>query len=198
MSESTRPRRILILDDQSDVVDACATALRGLHHVVKTCSPFEALSFVDVGRGAIDLIISDFTMPGMNGVEFVQKIRSLDVQIPVILYTGKVLDDVKEGGLDNFLKILEKPFSGERLRKEVESAFQAIDRQRTSSRKYDGIAPHLATALLHLEIFLHKHGLEDLKHTEPGRALEVLGHGENYGIFLSWYYLRGLLDKIEA
>jgi len=187
--------RILLLDDESEIVELCAKVLRKNYLVVKTSSPFEAVSFMDAGRHMIDLVICDYVMPGMNGAEFVDKIRNQGVTTPVILYTGRVADwEPRE--FDKFVKILEKPFGGEKLLSEVAAVLVAIQGGTDVYRRFRGIIPHLNISLESLESFLKGRGVESLSDITPQKALKKFGTGEAYNIFLSWHYLHELRSKV--
>jgi CheY-like chemotaxis protein len=192
---SIKLSRILLLDDESEIVELCANVLRKNYLVVKTNSPFEAVSFMDAGRHMIDLVICDYTMPGMNGAEFVDKIRNHGVTTPVILYTGRVADWAPRE-FDKFVKILEKPFGGEKLLSEVAGVLAAIQRESDVYKRFRGIIPHLNISLKNLEIFLKGRGIENPTDINPQKALKKFGTGEAYNIFLSWHYLHELRSKI--
>lgn len=60
-----------------------------------------------------DIIITDYYMPAMNGIVLCEKIRSLDLDIPIVMFTSKEYDyDVKLKALDaGVSEFLEKPFN---------------------------------------------------------------------------------------
>jgi rubrerythrin len=68
----------------------------------------------------IDLVLTDYAMPGMNGLELLQKIRYNHTRMPVVLVTAygdeAMLDDAKEHHCNGFLN---KPFSLEALLEEI-------------------------------------------------------------------------------
>lgn len=195
---SNRQKRILLLDDDSDLVNACAIALKKDYCIVKTSSPFEAISFVDAGRDMIDLIICDYSMPGMNGVEFAKKIHDLGVKIPVILYTGMTFDENFHKEHGEFIKILSKPFGGEELRKEVSSVLSKGSYDKNLYKKFLPIIPVLDLSMSSLEKFLTNRGLVNLEKNTPEEVMKLFGPGDGYNIFLSWYYLHDLKAKINS
>ncbi len=80
---------ILILDDETDLADMLAQSLSGLGYEVTAFSDaFEALEYVKENSRKPDLIITDFSMPGMDGIEFAKQIRRIGPHIPMILCTG--------------------------------------------------------------------------------------------------------------
>lgn len=195
----TRKKRILLLDDDSDVVDAAANLLKDDYCIVKTSSPFEALSFVDAGRSMIDLILCDYSMPGMNGVEFVQQMRKIRINTPVILFSGMMLDEDFATEHMEFLKVLSKPFEGESLRREIA---QILSKRRSDPpdfyKRYEGVLPHLEGSLDNLEKFLKAHGLNSLEGTSPEEVVKIHGNGDIYNIYMSWFYLDDLRCKIRG
>ena len=111
---------ILLVDDDSAVREVTASILRELGHVVIV---------VGSGRGALDLldqnahielVILDFAMPGMNGMEVARQVRTKSPARPVIFITGYVemsaLGDIDE------TQIVRKPFIGNELADRVQTA----------------------------------------------------------------------------
>lgn len=79
-------RRILVVDDEPRTREAVALYLQGLGYQVETTG--DAQSGLDVVRNGVDLVITDIRMPEMDGIEFLQEIRSVHPGLPVILITG--------------------------------------------------------------------------------------------------------------
>jgi PAS domain S-box-containing protein len=102
--------RILVIDDDNAVRDVLADILRtGDHHVVSAANGPEGLELFK--RAEFDLVFTDLGMPGMNGWEVAQGIKSLRPGTPVGLITGwgASLDEarIKDRGVD---LIVSKPF----------------------------------------------------------------------------------------
>ncbi len=86
----TQPRRatILIVDDEDLVRAATAEMLREMgHSVVEASTGSGALERLNANRD-IDLLITDYLMPGMRGSELAEDARELRPGIPVLLLTG--------------------------------------------------------------------------------------------------------------
>ena len=81
--------RILVVDDEPDILeslgDLFAAALDQVE-VVTAPSGDHALGILSAQR--IDLVVSDYKMPGMNGLQFLEKARTLAPQVPRILMTA--------------------------------------------------------------------------------------------------------------
>ncbi|ELZ35667.1 GAF domain-containing protein [Halorubrum tebenquichense] len=89
------PRRVLFVDDEPGAADLAATHVERLVDDIETVtrlSPDEALSVV---RGQdVDCVVSDFDMPGSNGLEFLEAVRSIDPGLPFVLFTGKGSEEI--------------------------------------------------------------------------------------------------------
>ncbi len=100
-------RRILIVEDQREVSRLLRSALETLEHelrVVEIPSGEEAI--LDSTRNPIDLLVSDYRLPGMTGLELMRKVRQRHPQAKVILITGqtdpRIRREVAEAGADAF------------------------------------------------------------------------------------------------
>lgn len=79
--------KILMVDDNGNGLLARKSVLEELGHRVTIMSaPQEALDQFASGR--FDLVITDFKMPRMNGVELIVRLRKVDPGIPIILISG--------------------------------------------------------------------------------------------------------------
>lgn len=76
-----------MVDDNSMGLLARRTVLEELGHRVHTCSsPHDALE--QCAKQPFDVVITDYKMPEMNGVEFIRELRKQDPTVPVILISG--------------------------------------------------------------------------------------------------------------
>jgi len=101
--------RILVIDDDEDVREFLADALIGLGHRVETLDGAEA-GLAALARGAPDLILVDFAMPGMNGADFARDARARYPGLPIVFVTGFAESDQLEGALGLDVAVLRKPF----------------------------------------------------------------------------------------
>ena len=82
-------QRILVVDDQAEMAQVTTTMLTSLGYRVHTQTDSrKALQQFKSNPNAFDLIVSDVTMPGMNGDALAQQVLKLRPDIPVILMTG--------------------------------------------------------------------------------------------------------------
>ena len=81
--------RILVVDDEKAIAElACQMLTRLGYKTSASFSSVEALATFQTDPGAVDLIITDMTMPGMTGVDLAQKARLVRPDIKIIICTG--------------------------------------------------------------------------------------------------------------
>ena len=79
---------ILIVDDESDVVDMLADELESEKFVAsKASNGIEAV--LRVLDGGIDVVLMDIRMPGLDGIGALRIIHRIDPKLPVIMFTGQ-------------------------------------------------------------------------------------------------------------
>ena len=89
------PISVLLVDDDTDFVTLASTLLEAENDRIETLtetSPQTALDAVDLDR--VDCIVSDYRMPEMDGIEFLETVRADYPELPCILFTGKGDEDV--------------------------------------------------------------------------------------------------------
>ncbi len=112
---------ILILDDEISIATMCAKSLEKLGYTVNIqTNPVEAFQQFQLQSDLFDLIIADMAMPNMTGTQFVQKVRSVRNDIPVIICTGHspLIDETRarEMGIN---MLLTKPVERQKLAQAV-------------------------------------------------------------------------------
>ncbi len=81
--------RLLFIDDESPIVDMMSRMLRKLgYHVTGKTDPREAVDEFKANSENIDLVITDMTMPQMDGLELTQKLKEIKPDVPIIVCTG--------------------------------------------------------------------------------------------------------------
>jgi PAS domain S-box-containing protein len=99
---------LLYVDDEPDLLDLCKLFLEkeGDFTVATVTSAREGLQILT--EGMTDAIVSDYQMPGMDGIEFLKVVRKEFKEIPFILFTGKGREEVVieaiENGADFYLQ----------------------------------------------------------------------------------------------
>jgi PAS domain S-box-containing protein len=86
--------RILHVDDEPDFVDLTATYLQREDDRIIAETATSAANGLDHLTDRTDCVISDYDMPGMNGIEFLETVREQYPDLPFILYTGKGSEEI--------------------------------------------------------------------------------------------------------
>lgn len=102
--------RILVVDDESVVLDILAQMLKALGYEVRSAfSGEEGMALLD--SNAFDLVFTDYLMPDMDGFELARGVKQTAPDCPVIMITGQPLetihDQMASGTVD---LLLYKPF----------------------------------------------------------------------------------------
>lgn len=116
-------KTILLVDDESSVIESLRVILRDSYKVLSTLSGKEALKILE--KEHVDLIILDLKMHELDGLELLRKLRPSDHEVGVIVLTAvndvkAIVEAVKLGALDYIVK----PFGVEEIKITIEKALQ--------------------------------------------------------------------------
>jgi DNA-binding response OmpR family regulator len=100
--------RVLIVDDEEELVTTIAERLqiRGIQAQIATDGE-KALKMIE--ENPPQVVVLDVMMPGIGGIEILQRMKAQNLQIPVILLTGygsteQGLEGMREGAFDYLMK----------------------------------------------------------------------------------------------
>lgn len=116
MAPTTNCKHILIVDDELEIREILSTVVLGLHgfEPFTAANGEEALKIVKNQK--IDLLITDLSMPVINGFELLRRLKNLNFQIPTVVLTGhsdhKVMKLLLSFGVNEFLN---KPWDNDQL-----------------------------------------------------------------------------------
>jgi len=115
--------KILFVDDDINILQAYKRQLRKQFDLYTAQGPEEGLKLI-AGRHTFAVVVSDFSMPGMNGVEFLSEVKQVSPNSVRIMLTGfanatNAINAVNEG---NIFRFLAKPCSPEQLALSLHSA----------------------------------------------------------------------------
>ena len=117
---------ILVLDDELDITSFIKSALHRTKHTVFTFTdPVLALEHFKLNSNNYGLVISDIRMPGMNGFEFVKKVKEINSAVKIFLMSAFEIKDIEfskvlpNPRLDGFIQ---KPISLKQLTEIIEKA----------------------------------------------------------------------------
>lgn len=110
---------ILLLDDEFDITTVLKQGLekRGFQ-VFGFTDPLLALEHFQINTKQYGLVISDLRMPGMNGYEFVKKVKEIKPKVKVFLMTAFEINDAEFHSFLQSVKIdefIQKPVSFKKL-----------------------------------------------------------------------------------
>lgn len=109
-------RRALVIDDEAGIRRFTRLLLGEVGFDVTLAADGNAGLAHVRSETPLDLVLLDVTMPGMSGVEVLEALRLLELQLPVVLMSGYHEDDLDRVlAADPFTRFLQKPFSAESL-----------------------------------------------------------------------------------
>lgn len=108
--------RILFVDDDASLRTVVSIALRRDGHQVEVAAD-GAEALAKFGHGGYDLVIQDVRMPGMNGLELLERLRKVDAGVPVVVMTAFSTWDVAVNAMRlGAFDYIKKPFDNDGLR----------------------------------------------------------------------------------
>jgi DNA-binding response OmpR family regulator len=165
--------RVLVIEDDPLLADGITQLMRASHHNVDSVASAE-LAISAMKKEAFELILLDVGLPGMDGFEFLRRLRSDKLYTPVLLLTARdALNEKVRGlnlGADDYLT---KPFASEELLARV----AALER-----RMHGRVDRRRANGPLLLDEEAHRAWLD-------GKALDLP--------LREWAILIFLLDNVE-
>ena len=105
---------VLVIDDDADIVELVVALLKemGVGEIGRAENVYAAIEKFADRNARIKLIICDWMMPGMNGLEFLEKVRQIDATIPFLMLTAKSTEasvlEAKDLGVTRYVV---KPFN---------------------------------------------------------------------------------------
>ena len=125
---SGRGQNILLLDDEPALTVAFQRLLERLNYRVTVCNrAADAVGLFRESPRAFDLVITDLTMPEMNGLEVTRQLHAIRADVPVILVSGLTPDlTVESIHAAGIVALLEKPVALTALAEVLQTALAKI------------------------------------------------------------------------
>lgn len=138
--------RVLHVDDDPDYADLVATFLERTTPrltVVTETNAGDAMERLSEDGGTIDCLVSDYDMPGANGLELLEDVRATNPDLPFILFTGKgseeVASDAIAAGATDYLRKKSGSERYELLANRIENAVEQYRSRQERERVYQAL-----------------------------------------------------------
>ncbi len=132
---------ILLVDDEKDILDLFTEYLSSNgFNTISFQNPKAALNYFYQNQSNCSIVIADYKMPQMSGIDFIKKIREKDTncKIKTIIISAFIKDNIPYDKSYSMTidRILEKPVYIDRLKKVIQELISTIDiQQNLSSNK---------------------------------------------------------------
>ena len=116
--------QVLVVDDQPNALNLIKDMLKsiGVTAVLTAGDAADALELLKDRGDLVDVVLCDWSMPEMSGLDLLKEVRELRPDLPFIMVTGTADPSsvlaAKDGGVTGYIN---KPFSSEELRKKMSS-----------------------------------------------------------------------------
>lgn len=117
---------ILLVDDEVNILSAYTRNLRNKYNVITSSKPEEAIQLFRKSEDPIKVVVSDFKMPVMDGVQFLYLVKNISPETIRIILTGyaELKTAIKAVNEGNIFRFLTKPCPVEILEKAIEAGIQ--------------------------------------------------------------------------
>jgi len=122
MSEKTKQKRILLVDDNANVLVVLSDFLKSTGYAVREAKDAQG-AMRAVKEELADLALIDLRMPGMDGINLMLSLKKTQPHLPVIIYSGypsmnTAIEALKKGAKD----YIPKPFNLDELSTRIKEA----------------------------------------------------------------------------
>ena len=122
---NSKKKSILIIEDEQDIADLLILVLtKEGYFVEKSLTAKEANGILESALNLPDLILLDIKMPGLNGIDFCQKLKQSEkyCHIPIIMISALVLPkDIELGYACGAIDYIVKPWNNDDLLSRIKS-----------------------------------------------------------------------------
>ena len=167
--------RILLVEDEKKVADIIARGLKAERYAVDVCHDGQQ-GWETANANDYDLIILDLMLPGLSGTEILERVRSKNTQVPILILTAR---DHMEDKVSNFEKgaddYLTKPFAFAELLVRIKALLRRgpVDRSsvlRVGDLEMDRLSQKVKRAGKKIELTGKEYALLEYLATHPGRV----------------------------
>lgn len=111
-------KRWMLVEDNEEALQLMRQILvkAGITQVECFSSSHDALAAFEAAPESFEMVITDFVMPGLDGIELARQMFRLAPKIKILLVTGSDSISHESAGQEGFCGLLQKPFHVESLR----------------------------------------------------------------------------------
>lgn len=130
-----RPR-ILVVDDEPDILLALKGFLEGALDLEVVTADSGKAGLEHFPKGGIDLVISDYRMPVMNGIDFLREVQQREPEVPRVLLTAFPDMELAIRALNqaHIVQFLTKPVNPDKLHDVVKATLEQTRRTRQARK----------------------------------------------------------------
>lgn len=109
---------VMVVDDQPAARSMLKKMLKemNIQQVFEAPNGRDALAFIDSAPEMVDVVLCDWNMPAMSGLDFLRQVRSVGLDVPFLMVTGRAdkesVIEAKDAGVSAYIA---KPFSQTQL-----------------------------------------------------------------------------------
>lgn len=201
--------RLLIADDDRDIAKALTALFEHNHYSVDAV--YNGNDAYDYAAGGdYDGLVLDIMMPGMDGLEVLQRLRADGVTTPVLLLTAKseVEDRVTglDAGADDYLP---KPFAASELLARVRAMLRRKEQYRRDVLEFEGMTLDVSTFELgysseSMRLVSREFQMLELLMQSPGNVISteqfmerIWGWDSDVDVSVVWVYISNLRKKFD-
>jgi len=189
-SQALAPSRVLIIDDEKNILVTLAKCLSGAGYEVVTAESGED-GLRRFGEGGFDLVLLDMKMPGIDGMEVLRHIKKSAPQAIVIMMTAygtisSAVEAMKLGAVD----YLAKPFTPEEIRVTVRKALERHMITEEQTTTFDLALEYAKGCIVNRELDKAYRYLQKAVGAEPS-------HPESYNLIGCLLELKGQVSEAQ-
>ncbi|MBT5095609.1 MAG: response regulator [Halobacteriovoraceae bacterium] len=172
-----RPTLVLV-DDEVEILDGLSTILRDESYNVVTFN--QASTFIEkLSSMEIDLLLTDFKMPGINGLELVQIVHKAKPQLPIVMISGFLDPNIIIEGLSVGISgFIQKPIKFNYLLPMISNFIKKY-------RSYTLLEESVKALLFQytdLDNYLKDNGEDDIRNSLKQKIVKIIEHQKNLAL----------------
>jgi two-component system chemotaxis response regulator CheY len=112
----------LIVNSEAGIVSIVTTIRQsmGMTHIERALDGAKAMALFGEDPFFVNFVVCDWTMPGMTGLQLIEKIRAMNANIPILILSGDAsIENVKAALAAGVSQFIAKPFSAGDMQKRV-------------------------------------------------------------------------------